>query len=108
MGFTAGALTDVIHPDLLLGPPFQPLVSLAVALILFEAGLGLDLHRLRGHNRRTVGRLVTIGVVITWGFATYFAAVLLGMSHPAALMLGAILVVSGPTFVGPLLVIWSG
>lgn len=103
VGFVAGALTEDIHPDRLLGPAFEPLVSLAVALILFDAGVGLDLRTLRGHTRRTVIRLVTIGVGITCGFGALLAAPLLGMSPPAALMLGAILVVSGPTVVGPLL-----
>ena len=103
VGFAAGALTDLVHYDLLLGPASQPLVSLGVALILFEAGLGLDLRMLRGHTRWIVIRLVTIGLAITWAFATYLAAPLLGLSPPAALMLGAILVVSGPTVVGPLL-----
>jgi NhaP-type Na+/H+ or K+/H+ antiporter len=103
VGFAAGAMTDDINPDQLLGAAFQPLVSLAVALILFDAGVGLDLRKLGGHTRRTVIRLVTIGTAITWGFAAFIAAPLLGMSRPAALMLGAILVVSGPTVVGPLL-----
>ena len=103
VGFAAGAMTDDINPDHLLGAAFQPLVSLAVALILFDAGVGLDLRKLGGHTRRTVIRLVTIGVAITWGLAAFIAAPLLGMSRPAALMLGAILVVSGPTVVGPLL-----
>jgi NhaP-type Na+/H+ or K+/H+ antiporter len=103
VGFAAGAMTDAINPDHLLGAAFQPLVSLAVALILFDAGVGLDLRKLVGHTRRTVIRLVTIGVAITWGLAAFTAAALLGMSRPAALMFGAILVVSGPTVVGPLL-----
>jgi len=103
VGFAAGAMTDDINPNQLLGAAFQPLVSLAVALILFDAGVGLDLRKLRGHTRRTVIRLVTIGVAITWGLAASVAAPLLGISHSAALMLGAILVVSGPTVVGPLL-----
>jgi NhaP-type Na+/H+ or K+/H+ antiporter len=103
VGFAAGAMTDDINPDHLLGAAFQPLVSLAVALILFDAGVGLDLRKLGGHTRRTVIRLVTIGTAITWGLAAFIAAPLLGMSRPAALMLGAILVVSGPTVVGPLL-----
>ena len=42
---------DVINPNQLLGPAFQPLVALAVALILYDAGLGLDLRKLIGHNR---------------------------------------------------------
>ena len=103
VGFLAGALTTVIHPDLLLGPAFQPLVSLAVAVILYDAGLGLDLSKLRGHPRRVVVRLISLGVPITWALAALFAAPLLGMSRNAAIMLGAILVVSGPTVVGPLL-----
>jgi NhaP-type Na+/H+ or K+/H+ antiporter len=42
-------------------------------------------------------------VPITWGFGAGFAVLLLGMSPRAALMIGAILVVSGPTVVLPLL-----
>jgi len=103
VGFVAGALTTSIHPDRLLGAALQPLVSLAVAVILYDAGLGLDLRKLMGHPRRVVVRLIALGVPITWAFAALCAALLLGMSRAAALMLGAILVVSGPTVVGPLL-----
>jgi NhaP-type Na+/H+ or K+/H+ antiporter len=103
VGFVAGALTDDINPNNLLGSAFQPLVSLAVAVILFDSGLGLDLGRLVGHTRRVVRRLIVVGVPITWAFGTVFAAFLLGMSTRSAVMLGAILVVSGPTVVAPLL-----
>jgi NhaP-type Na+/H+ or K+/H+ antiporter len=102
-GFIAGALTTDVNPQLLLGAAFQPLVSLSVAVILYDAGLGLDLRKLRGHTRRVVTRLITLGVTVTWAFGAVFAALLLGMSSGAALMTGAILVVSGPTVVGPLL-----
>ncbi|MFI8460234.1 cation:proton antiporter [Kitasatospora sp. NPDC085464] len=103
VGFTAGALTDDIDPERLLGATFSPLVSLSVALILYDAGLGLDLRHLRGHDRRVVVRLLLLGVVLTGIPAALLAAQFLGMSSRAALMLGAILVVSGPTVVGPLL-----
>jgi len=102
-GFIAGTLTDVVDPQQLFGAAFQPMVSLAVAVILYDAGLGLDLRRLRGHTRRVVTRLIVIGVTVTWVCATLLAIPLLGMSQQAALMIGAILVVSGPTVVGPLL-----
>ena len=102
-GFTAGALTNDVNPQLLLGAAFQPLVSLSVAVILYDAGLGLDLRKLHGHTRRVVIRLITVGVAVTWAFGAVFAALLLGMSSGAALMTGAILVVSGPTVVAPLL-----
>jgi len=103
VGFTAGALTTDVNPQRLLGAAFQPLVSLAVAVILYDAGLGLDLARLRGHTRRVVLRLIAVGTPVTWAFAAVFAGLLLGMPVQAALMTGVILVVSGPTVVGPLL-----
>lgn len=102
-GFAAGALTDDVDPNRLFGAAFSPMVSLAVAVILYDAGLGLDARRLRGHTRRVVIRLIWIGVLVTWAAAALLAVPLLGMSMRAAVMLGAILVVSGPTVVGPLL-----
>src|SRR6201993_583091 len=102
-GFIAGAVTTDVNPQRLLGAAFQPLVSLSVAVILYDAGLGLDLRMLKGHTRKVVIRLIILGVAITWALAAALAAALLGMSRGAAVMLGIILVVSGPTVVGPLL-----
>ncbi|MGW3668885.1 cation:proton antiporter [Streptomyces sp. NPDC005141] len=103
VGFAAGALTDIVNPDRLLGDAFSPMVSLAVAVILYEAGLGLNVRRLHGHMRRVVARLIWLGVLITWAATAALAVPLLGMSKSSAIMLGVILVVSGPTVVGPLL-----
>jgi NhaP-type Na+/H+ or K+/H+ antiporter len=102
-GFTAGALTSDVNPQKLLGAAFGPLVSLSVAVILYDAGLSLDLRKLKGHTRRVVIRLIVLGTALTWALAAAVAAPLLGMSRGAAVMLGIILVVSGPTVVGPLL-----
>lgn len=103
VGFAAGALVDDVDPVRLLGAAFSPLVSLAVAVILYDAGLRLDLARLKGHIRRVVVRLIGVGVPLTGLLGALLAASLLGMSARAAVMIGAILVVSGPTVVGPLL-----
>ena len=102
-GFTAGALTTDVHPQNLLGAAFQPLVSLAVAVILYDSGLALEWGKVAGRARRVVPRLVIWGVPVTMAFAAVLAGPLLGMSAGAAVMTGAILVVSGPTVVGPLL-----
>jgi NhaP-type Na+/H+ or K+/H+ antiporter len=102
-GFVAGALTSDVNPQKLLGPAFEPLVSLSVAVILYDAGLSLDMRKLKGHTRKVVIRLIVLGVLITTALAASVAAPLLGMSRGAAVMLGIILVVSGPTVVGPLL-----
>ena len=91
VGFTVGALTSVVDPARLFGASFQPLVSLAVAVILYDAGRDLDLSKLPGDARKVVLRLILWGVPITMAFAAAFAALLLGMSAGAAVMMGAIL-----------------
>jgi NhaP-type Na+/H+ or K+/H+ antiporter len=103
VGFAAGALTSVLDPTKLLGEAFTPLVQLSVAIILFDSGLDLVFEELEGHGRRIVRRLLTLGIPITWAGAAAFAGLLLGLPWDAALMLGAIVIVSGPTVVGPLL-----
>ncbi|MFB7177901.1 cation:proton antiporter [Streptomyces sp. NPDC056257] len=103
VGFAAGALTDVVHPEQLVGEPFSALVSLSVAVILYDAGLGLDLRNLTGHTRAIVGRLLLFGVAFTFLAVCAVGPALFGMSLRVAAMVGMILVVSGPTVVGPLL-----
>jgi NhaP-type Na+/H+ or K+/H+ antiporter len=103
-GFVAGIATDDVNPDNLLGDLYQPLVSIAVGVILFEAGLGLVFGRggVGGHG--PVLRLVTVGGAVTWAGVAAAVALLFGdLSSGLALLIGAILVVSGPTVVLPLL-----
>lgn len=101
-GILAGPVTGLLEPDALLGDLLFPLVSLAVAVILFEGSLTLDFKDLRGHGR-TVRRLVTWGALITGVVATVAAHGLLYLSWEMASVLGAVLVVTGPTVVLPLL-----
>jgi NhaP-type Na+/H+ or K+/H+ antiporter len=102
-GFIAGAITGDVNPHKLLGPAFQPLVSLSVAVILYNAGLGLNLKAAATSKEHVARRLILLGVPITWAFAGVFAGLLLGLSTGAAVMVGVILVVSGPTVVDPLM-----
>ncbi|MER5896030.1 cation:proton antiporter [Streptomyces sp. NPDC001876] len=102
-GFTAGALTDVIHPDKLMSQNFDVLVSMSVAVILYDAGLGLNLRKLTGRTRGIVGRLLLLGVLVTFLFTSALAPAMFDMPLKVAAMLGVILVVSGPTVVGPIL-----
>jgi NhaP-type Na+/H+ or K+/H+ antiporter len=103
VGFAAGALTDDVHPDALFGDAFQPLVALGVGLILFEAGLRLRLHELTGGGHRVVVRLIAIGVPLTALGVTVAAKLIFGLGWGVSAVLGAVLVVSGPTVVLPLL-----
>jgi NhaP-type Na+/H+ or K+/H+ antiporter len=103
-GFLAGAATDVVHPDELLGDLFQPFVSIAVGVILFEAGLRLSFDAIAPGSRRLVFRLISVGALVTWlGVATATLLLIGGLDTRVALLIGAILVVSGPTVVLPLL-----
>ena len=79
-----------------------PIVSLSVAVILFEGGLSLRFAELHGTGS-VVLRLVTVGVGATWILSTLGARFLFEFQWPLAALLGAILTVSGPTVVGPLL-----
>src|SRR3954451_7830311 len=98
VGFLAGIATDDVHPDRLLGDLFQPFVSLAVGVILFEAGLRLSLREIGPGARRAVERLVGIGVLVTWLGVSAAAALLFdGLGQLVPLLIGAVLVVSGPT-----------
>lgn len=101
-GFLAGPATGWINPDKLFGDLLLPIVSLSVALILFEGGLNLKWRELRGVGA-VVRNLVTIGAVVTWVIAAAAARWIVGLDLGLALLLGAILVVTGPTVVLPLL-----
>ncbi|MFO0977985.1 MAG: sodium:proton antiporter [Planctomycetaceae bacterium] len=101
-GCMAGSIAQFISPDDLFGPLLQPLVSLSVGLILFEGGLNLRLAELRKIWKPLLG-LLTIGAVITWFGATVAAHYVLGIPASVSLVLGAVLTVTGPTVIGPLL-----
>jgi NhaP-type Na+/H+ or K+/H+ antiporter len=104
VGFVAGILTDDVHPDRLLGALYQPFVSLAVGVILFEAGLRLSFREVNRRIHALVARLVGIGVIVTCGSVAVAVWLLFdGLGKGVPLVIGAILVVSGPTVVLPLL-----
>ena len=101
-GFLAGPVFHLLHPDRLLGPVLFPIVSLSVAVILFEGGLTLSIRDLAKIGKGLVS-LVTVGVLVAWILTTVAAKFVLGYSTPLAVLVGAILVVTGPTVILPLL-----
>jgi NhaP-type Na+/H+ or K+/H+ antiporter len=102
VGLIAGPVVGLIDPDALLGDLLPPVVSLLVAVILFEGGLNLRVSEVRG-VRKVVRRLISVGVLLTWVLTSFAAYFLLGLGVQISALLGAILVVSGPTVVLPLL-----
>lgn len=79
-----------------------PLVSLAVAVIMFEGGLSLKFNELREAGGATL-RLCTLGAAITFVLAAVAAKYILGFEWQLSFLLGGILTVTGPTVIGPLL-----
>jgi NhaP-type Na+/H+ or K+/H+ antiporter len=96
-------VADVIDPNQLLGDLLDPVVALAVGAILFDGALRLHRRDLEHGVGGVVVRLVTLGVAITWGLAGAGAGLMLGIDHRVAIVLGAVLTLSGPTVVLPLL-----
>ena len=78
------------------------LVGFFVAIILFEGGLTLKLSELREAGTPVL-RLCTVSVVIAFILTTIAARFTLGCHWYVCALLGAILVVTGPTVVAPLL-----
>ncbi|MEJ2194050.1 MAG: cation:proton antiporter [Ignavibacteriaceae bacterium] len=102
IGFLAGPVTGFLHPDELMGELLLPIVSISVALILFEGGLTLRLGELRDVGRVVIV-LIIIGAIITWIIASLAAHYVLNLDLRISILLGAILIVTGPTVIGPLL-----
>lgn len=101
-GFLAGPVTGFIDPASLQGDWLFPFVSLAVGIILFEGGLSLKSDEFREVGN-AVRNLITIGVLFTGVAAALGAHYLVGFSWPVSIVLGALLTVTGPTVIIPLL-----
>ena len=101
-GLVLGPGTGWLEPSSDFGDLLQPMISLSVAIILFEGGLNLRWHELRRHAS-AISRLVTWNVLLTFSLGAAAAYYLVGMSWPVALTFGAIIIVTGPTVIMPLL-----
>ena len=101
-GLIAGPITGLLDPDEMVGDLLFPFVSLAVAVILFEGALGLGVSGVRAAGR-TVLMLLTVGAAITMVLTAVTARELLDIPWSLAWVLSGVLVVTGPTVIGPLI-----
>jgi NhaP-type Na+/H+ or K+/H+ antiporter len=101
-GILLGPALGWLRPDELFGDLLTPLVSLAVAVILYEGSLTLKLSEIREHGA-VVRNLVSVGVAITGLVATFSAWQFLGWDFLLAALFGAVVTVSGPTVILPLI-----
>jgi NhaP-type Na+/H+ or K+/H+ antiporter len=100
-GFLAGPVLHLFDPERVFGEMLAPMISIGVALILFEGGLSLNFRELR-HSGEAVWRLFVFGVPLGWLLGSV-ALHMAGLVWPVAILFAGILVVTGPTVVMPLL-----
>ncbi len=101
-GFIVGPFTGYLQPDNFFGELLFPFVSISVAIILFEGGLSLKLDELKPIFK-VVRNLITIGTLVTWSLTSIAAYYFIPLPWNFSVLLGAILVVTGPTVIMPLL-----
>lgn len=102
VGLLAGPLLGIIHPEEDFGDLFKPIISIAVAIILFEGSLNLDFREVKGLGR-PVFRIVTIGAFLAWILGSLAAHYVAGLSWAVAFVIGGLFIVTGPTVILPLL-----
>lgn len=101
-GILAGPVMKWLQPDELFGELLFPFVSLAVAVILFEGSLKLKFQEILGLER-VIRNMITLGVIFTWMVIAVTTRMLLGFSWEVSFLFGALMVVTGPTVIMPLL-----
>jgi NhaP-type Na+/H+ or K+/H+ antiporter len=102
IGILVGPVTGLFDPDKVLGRFLFPVISLAVALVLFEGSLTLRFYELRGIGRAVRG-LVSYGAVLALLLLAAAAHWIAGVRWEIAFLFGALACVTGPTVITPML-----
>lgn len=101
-GLIVGPVAGLFDPARDFGALLGPMISLAVAIILFEGGLTLNLHSLRDAAQGVL-RLVVIGAPLGWLSSALALHYVAGLGWAASAVFGGIMIVTGPTVIAPLL-----
>ena len=102
VGIIAGPILGIIDPERDFGALQEPIIKLAVAVILFEGGLSLNFRELRQAGG-AVTAMVFVAGPIAWVLGTAAAHYGAGLSWEISALLGGIMIVTGPTVIGPML-----
>ena len=102
VGLLLGPVLNLLDPDEFLGDLLFPIISLGVAIILFEGSLTLrfaDIRNVKGIIRN----LTSVGVLVTWAVMGGAAHHIVGLDWQLSLLFGALVSVTGPTVIVPML-----
>ncbi|MEX9941052.1 cation:proton antiporter [Providencia rettgeri] len=102
LGIVLGPGIHFVKPDFLFGDLLFPIVSLSVAIILFEGALTLRKKEIQGLGS-TVRNLVTVGMLVTFACISLACWWLLDLNPEMAALVGSVTVVTGPTVIAPLM-----
>lgn len=102
VGLLIGPVIGFINPGEALGQLYTPLISLAVAIILFEGSSSLDIREIKDVSK-SVFRIITGGAFIAWILGSLSAHYIAGLSLEVSFIIGGLFVVTGPTVIIPLL-----
>lgn len=101
-GVLAGPdVLDIVQPSLL-GKGLYVITFLSVAIILFEGGLTLQIKNVKQVSASVI-YLITLGALITWIGATLLCKLIIGTDWTISILYGALVIVTGPTVIAPLL-----
>ncbi|SEK66985.1 NhaP-type Na+/H+ or K+/H+ antiporter [Atopomonas hussainii] len=101
-GIVAGPVTGLLDPQAVFGDLLFPMVSLSVAIILFEGSLTLRFDEFKEIGT-VVQRLVTVGALVTGIVIAVTAHYFLNFTWEIALLFGTLTLVTGPTVIMPML-----
>ena len=101
-GIIVGPVSGLIDPDAMFQDLLFPFVSLSVAVILFEGSLTLKVQEIKGLGSM-VRNMISIGAIITWLGTALITYLLLDFSVELCLLFGAVVIVTGPTVIMPIL-----
>ena len=103
VGLLVGPIFGLANPKEALGPEaFSSIVSLAVAIILFEGSSNLDFRELKGISKAVI-RIITIGAGIAWILGAIALHVTMKFPLSISFVIGGLFLITGPTVIQPLL-----
>lgn len=91
----------VVRPEVY-GEGLRAIIAIAVAIIVFDGAIAIDVRQLR-HSSRSVLGLISVGAAVTFVLAAVVSHYLLALPWKIAFLYGAIVSVTGPTVVIPIL-----
>src|SRR5699024_4035796 len=102
VGLIVGPFLNIMNPAEAFGDLYDPVISIAVAIILFEGALNLNVKELSDLGKPVI-RISTIGAFIAWILGSLTAHYMAGLSWEVAFVIGGLFIVTGPTVIMPLL-----